>query len=93
MTGRLPAGTVVALVLVVGLATLGLLAGQGGPVGAQETTTTLLGPPTTADELLPGGRIAQPGGSPAVFVALSALGGATAVAIMAAQWIRTRPGG
>ncbi|MBA2437616.1 MAG: hypothetical protein H0V52_04595, partial [Acidimicrobiia bacterium] len=41
----------------------------------------------------PIGDLGAEGGSPVVFVALSFLGGATALAIMAVQWVRTRPPG
>lgn len=76
---------VLALVLLVTLVLASPAAGQepGTTIPGATTTPTALAPPAVADDL--------DGGSPQVFVALSLLGGASALAIMVVQWFRTRP--
>ncbi len=49
-------------------------------------------PGTSVDELEGEPPLDAGVGSPNVFVALSLAGGATALAIMGVQWVRTRPG-
>jgi hypothetical protein len=69
------------------------LALPAGSALAQEATTTVPEATTTPTRLPPtvGEGLDGDGSSPLVYVALSLLGGATAVSIMAVQWIRTRP--
>jgi hypothetical protein len=65
----------------------------GPPAMGQESTTTVPAPVPSSPDVGPVGDLGAEGGSPVVLVALSFLGGATALAIMAVQWVRTRPPG
>lgn len=67
------------------------LAPAGAQAQEESTTTTPPQPVPTQAPLDPDDNVAGQGGSPAVFVILSAAGTTVAVLIMAAQWIRTRP--
>lgn len=83
---------VVPAVLLVLLLVL-VLVPAGPPASGQESTTTVPAPARSSPDVGPVGDLGAGGGSPLVFVALSFLGGATALAIMAVQWVRTRPSG
>lgn len=87
---RTSAPVLVALALVaVAVAVLALVA--GAPATGQDASTTVPVVPTSLAPPIGDDDLEGDGGSPLVFVALSLLGGTTAVAIMAVQWIRTRP--
>lgn len=69
-----------------------VLALPAGSALAQEPTSTVPESTTTPTRLPPTvGEGLDDGSSLLVYVALSLLGGATAISIMAVQWIRTRP--
>lgn len=59
------------------------------PATGQEATT--VPEMTTPTESPAGDDLDGEGGSPWVFALLSVVGGATALAILGVQWIRTRP--
>ena len=83
-------------VVVLPLLAVLILVAAGPPAGGQQPPPTAPESPTSSTGgLAPpaGGDLDGDGGSPLVYVALSVLGGTTAVAIMAVQWFRTRPGG
>lgn len=82
MRARLVAATVILSVVVLVL--------SGAPAAAQEPTTA---PEPTVSPEGPGGDLEGEGASLRFFVALSLLGGATALAMVAVQWFRTRPPG
>ncbi|HEV2071613.1 MAG TPA: hypothetical protein VGR26_17630 [Acidimicrobiales bacterium] len=83
MRCRCVTATVVVLVVVMALVHL--------PATGQEPTTV---PQTSTPSGRPAGDdLDGEGGSPRIFALLSVLGGATAVTILAVQWVRTRPPG
>ena len=72
------------------LATVALLVALAHqPATGQEATT--VPEITTPTESPVGDDLDGEGGSPWVFALLSVVGGATALAILGVQWIRTRP--
>lgn len=79
--------------LVSALLFLTVLTVAGPAAVGQESTTTVPAPPPSPPDVGPVGDLGADGGSPAVFVVLSLVGGATALAILAVQWVRTRPPG
>ncbi len=96
---------VVALLVAQSLALSLAVGPAAGPATAQTAPTTTQAETTTSSFVPPGGADDQPSaeanplppigedqsGSPAVFVILSFVGAAVALAIMAGTWIRTRP--
>ena len=80
MRGRLLITTVVLMVAIMASVHL--------PASGQESTTV---PEISTPTESPVGDLDGEGGSPRVFALLSVLGGATALAILGVQWIRTRP--
>ena len=76
---------VIAAVVLLGV----IMASVHEPATGQEATT--VPEISTPIPSPPGDDLDGEGGSPWVFALLSVLGGATALAILAVQWIRTRP--
>ena len=81
MRGRRVIASMVLLVVILALA-------HQPATGEVATTVPQVSAPT---ERPAGDDLDGDGGSPWVFAVLSVLGGATALAILAGQWIRTRP--
>lgn len=81
MRGRHVIAAVVLLVVIVALV-------HEPATGQEVTTVPEISTPTASPA---GDDLDGEGGSPWVFALLSVVGGATALAILGVQWIRTRP--